>query len=332
MNRPIATPMASHIATHIATALAVGSRSERAPHLMPPAPRLKPGLSVSRGIRGFSLVEIMIAMGIFAVGFIAVAAMFPAAIILQRETMTDVEAQLIARNATSIIGARTLTYSTSVAADLTDTLPAVLVDLTPFSQLGGSLATRFTLGDRGYPTAEANVNDRKFYWVPFIRRLQTPATGPGDFIIAALVLSRDPARDYTFSGGAYGTPAVTIPGNPVCANDASNNAIPKVIGVDYTYDNTTSPTKILFNNRLFTTVTLAGQPDQIRPGDWFMDDTGTLYLAGPGTDSAGVKPVGAVVKSTATTKKLWYAPPPGAGLLSPCQRGVLLAGTIKQLP
>lgn len=286
--------------------------------------------------RGFSLVEIMIAMGIFAVGFIAVAAMFPAAIILQRETMTDVEAQLIARNAQAIIAVRTFTFSTvDNTADIKDA-PLVptpgIDDLTPFAQLAVPLNTRFTLGDRGYPTAEATTDERKFYWVPFLRRLKSPATGSSDFVVAALIMSRDPSRDYTFAAGNYGTPAFAIPGNPVCANDASNNKVPKVVGIDYTYDSPTSPTKFQFNNRLFPTVTLAGQPDQIRPGDWFLDNNGSLYLA-KSADAAGVVPVGAVNKSAGTAvKKLWYAPPPGAGLLSPCQRGVVLAGTVKQIP
>jgi prepilin-type N-terminal cleavage/methylation domain-containing protein len=55
--------------------------------------------------RAFTLMEVLIAMGIFAIGIIAIAAVFPTGISLQRETVRSLEGQRVAKNAHSIVQA-----------------------------------------------------------------------------------------------------------------------------------------------------------------------------------------------------------------------------------
>ncbi len=52
---------------------------------------------------GFSLMEVLIALGIFAVGLVAVASIFPTAIAIQRETVRDLDARRIGKSAKSTL-------------------------------------------------------------------------------------------------------------------------------------------------------------------------------------------------------------------------------------
>lgn len=63
------------------------------------------------GVRaGFSLLEVLIAMAIFALGFVAVAAIFPAGVMLQKQTYRDVTGERAGRNFNSIAAATPLSY------------------------------------------------------------------------------------------------------------------------------------------------------------------------------------------------------------------------------
>ncbi len=63
----------------------------------------------------FSLMEVMIALGIFAIGLVAVAAVFPTAISIQRETVRDLAGQR------TIINARTMIQAMARSSELTPT-------------------------------------------------------------------------------------------------------------------------------------------------------------------------------------------------------------------
>ena len=53
--------------------------------------------------QGFTLVEVLIAIGIFAIGMVAVAAIFPTALTVQRQSNAVVEGVLVADNAAAMI-------------------------------------------------------------------------------------------------------------------------------------------------------------------------------------------------------------------------------------
>lgn len=306
----------------------------------------RPTQSKPRRIGGFSLIEVLIAMGIFAVGFIAVAAMFPAAIILQRQTVTDVESQLVARNAKAIVRTKQLTFRPNgVDADLRENSGASASNpnvgwLTPFhtphfrnpGARGSNLHTRWSLSDRSYPSFIDDANDRRYYWVPLIRNSGlkpvkpdgTPAQlakGAGDFTVVVFVLKRDQGVDYNLPNlSAYGP-------NPVIANppaDHNNDAVPKVIGIDvgvsgarFVFDND-------FNNDQI--------PDLVLPGHSIADNHGVTYFVRD-ADPQGATIVGGIPLTDPAhgTPKMWFSPPPQPGEASPATRVLLLSGVVESL-
>lgn len=64
-----------------------------------PASRLQIANRKSQTRAGFTLIEVLIAMGIFLIGVICVAALFPASVAVQRDTMGSVMGQQVSRRA-----------------------------------------------------------------------------------------------------------------------------------------------------------------------------------------------------------------------------------------
>lgn len=135
--------------------------------------------------RGFTLAEVLISIGIFAIGMIAVASLFPVGALLQKETADDILAKQASTNARATIEAIGLTYndaSTAFADDLDDyynTTSTVLYPATIFQYSGvawignfsdnASFYRRYTLGERSFPTTEALWDERDQYWFFFVR-------------------------------------------------------------------------------------------------------------------------------------------------------------------
>lgn len=71
------------------------------------------GRAGTRRAAAFSLMEVLVALGIFAVGLVAVAAIFPTAITIQRDTVREADGRRIAKNAKSILLATARTNSAS---------------------------------------------------------------------------------------------------------------------------------------------------------------------------------------------------------------------------
>ena len=137
---------------------------------------------------GFTLMEVLIALSLFALGFVAVAAIFPAGIALQRNAAEDSKALRFADNAEAIVGTYTL-----LETDLT-TVPT---DESVYSYdeiRTSSFATVFPLAQRGLPTAlestAQSIHLRDYYWVPVFRKL-TAGTWQ-TYIFAALTTPRWP--------------------------------------------------------------------------------------------------------------------------------------------
>ena len=66
--------------------------------------------TLSRRRPGFTLTEVLISLGIFAIGAIAVASLFPVAALLQKETADSILSQQAATNARATIEGIGVTY------------------------------------------------------------------------------------------------------------------------------------------------------------------------------------------------------------------------------
>ena len=102
--------------------------------------------------KAFTLIEVMFALAIFAIGMIAIASIFTTAILLQEKTIEDVAFQQISSNAQSMIKAIKLTESDLLAA-------GAVADgkIYPINILSEE--------DRTY-----GIDNRKYEWYTFARK------------------------------------------------------------------------------------------------------------------------------------------------------------------
>jgi len=99
--------------------------------------RRRPAIGARAGVRrAFSLLEIMIAIGILGIGLVMVAAIFPVALDQHRRSTDDVMGNLVAANAEAYLGG---------LAKPAELLGGALVHAYPFVTLDAT-ATRFDLG------------------------------------------------------------------------------------------------------------------------------------------------------------------------------------------
>lgn len=148
-----------------------------------PAPALRRGLNEEspemaevgsqRGSAGFSLPEVLIALGVFAVGFVAVCALLPVGILLQRQTVDMIEGDTLEGNLRAMLSARQLTTAEMTYDNSGTTTPipndgdVYEVDPHPFG-----------LTDRSY-----------------LANRPGPGPGPAGAKLSWRLLARDSARD-----------------------------------------------------------------------------------------------------------------------------------------
>ncbi len=135
-----------------------------------------------RGRPGFTLMEVLVAMGIFAVGFIAVAALLPVGTILQRRAFDSVNSQAVARTAKSQLLGRPFEAGDLVSkgAD-TDEVQAIAAVVT----------SDWDIMDRSFPTHQQQLGDRTFFWYPLFRWTNPgPTATASDWHVFVFILKR----------------------------------------------------------------------------------------------------------------------------------------------
>lgn len=141
---------------------------------------------VSRS-RGFSLMEVLIALGIFAVGFTTLAAMFPTAIILQQRAATDVLKDHSRASIEAMVATRGLSIdpATGVVPEYyqyTARLgePSALMPLR-YSDTSvvpeDYLNAHWPVAGNSFPSSAGSVLERRVYWLPLIRDELDTGTG-----------------------------------------------------------------------------------------------------------------------------------------------------------
>lgn len=276
--------------------------------------------------RGFSLVEVLIALGVFAVGFIAVASMFPAAIMLQKATVIDLESKVVEQNVAAVIKGRGLTFSGTVAADLTPTNVGTL-DLIPFTS-HAPIANKWSISDRGYPTFMTDIASRRFFWVPFLRRTSAPdpatPTAPtpdplvpatkDNFLLLGFIQKRQPGSKYINAATDYS----------VLANPSDGDDVPKVVRVAVTAGSGQ------FSIDAGETQAAKDHFAAFEPGNSVADNRGTVYII---TDVSGSAiTVGGIVPVDGSVTHLWYGAPPDGSFNTSTVAIVTLAGLVKEIP
>lgn len=276
----------------------------------------------------FTLMEVLIALGIFAVAMSAVAAMFPVGILLQRRAMDSVVAQQAGRNTSAMLKGRGLTATFVNSELLTASVANDDFTAQPFAKFS-NLDAMFPLADRSHPSSTAVVEDRPIYWVGFVRRTATgPSTDPNDYQLYAFVVHS--RNDVNYSR----TPTA----NFVSANWANEDDgdtggpgpwfVPGVYGVDVTVNATS-------NGFDFATAGFNADGngdslfDYLRIGDQVMDDYGTTYRITNST-ADGVFVDGFVVPNAESGNypaKLWFGVRGDPGHDSPVRRIIVLEGS-----
>lgn len=239
----------------------------------------------TRRAGGFNLMEVLVAMGLFALGFAAIASIFPAAAVLQRNTATDVKARSLKANAKAVISA------TPLSAGALDTVygSTTATDVRSFTN-SATLNPFWSRDTRSYPAATGNFVERDLFWVPLLRDAD-PDISVRSWQLFVFVLRRDRnTGEYTAQ--------------------------------DYPNDDPTSPTEERIPGIASETVssvsdnviTLSSGID-IWPGDPLLDSLGVSYRV-TAVNAAGTE-ITVNGKPDVTINKVWYAPPADRGNSSP---------------
>ncbi|MEL7087128.1 MAG: prepilin-type N-terminal cleavage/methylation domain-containing protein [Planctomycetota bacterium] len=300
--------------------------------LNPPRRPLAPRAHRSgRRRAGFTLNEVLVALGILAIGITAVASLFPAGILMQKRAVKEALYQQNTRSAEALLTAKGI--DAQQLFDFTDNI-AIMVnsnrepvtgprqgigelefDVFALSEIdidyvvptasmpsppapdpdmttpnfGGvnsydaadSLLQFWPEADRSYPTIEADVAEREFFFVPLFRRGPEATPFINDWVVYLFVMQSQPEIDDPPAGGLKydndptnyngDSGPITVPANTICANPFDDAAFfPKVFRAEVSRAN---------NN----TYDLVGgwQAEQIlRLGDLVLGDNGTIYRVG----------------------------------------------------
>jgi type II secretory pathway pseudopilin PulG len=257
---------------------------------------------------GFTLIEVLISMGVFLIGIIAVAAIFPSGILVQRRTSESLMSQAVVRNARAKIFAlvqsdpggntKWISYKHQTLSDNSKygSLTAYatgegkivhsLLDIGTgtgaiTSPNNNDFADIFTATMRSYPSNVPVAVNRDYFWYPFIIT-NNDLTQLGTVVWRAMVM--------------------------VVRKDLSRQFIPEIREIDVTED-LSSTSRIRFTGAFPNSSDTDNDanndslPDWIEPGNWVLDDNGRIHrvvLA----DADGITVDSAVV---GLPTKLFYA-------------------------
>ena len=272
-----------------------------------------------RLVPGFTLLEVMMALGIFILGFTMIMAVFPAALLLQKRTIDDVQSRNLGRNVQAVLEGRTIDE-----ADLIASLPATFdtdqqvyplpSGMLPDDLGAGGPLQEWVLSDRSYPVNIADRLRRRFFWVPLVQDMDaTNTAGPGppySWRVFVFVLRRGDGVTYTKGAG--------------CANPNDPPAVPGVVRLAVT-----GHTINMFQFAPNANDTNGdGRADVVRIGDWVLDSNGGIYTvseAGPSDITVN----GLIIPQPGPPTDIWIGRPADGGGPSPAQRIIILTNVVQ---
>lgn len=278
----------------------------------------------SRASGGFTIMEILLAMAIFAVGFAALAAVFPAGARMQKTAVSEVMAHQAAENARAMLRGRpfdlTQLKATEVFAD---------GKVHALSEIG-SIEDFWEISDRSYPSSVTDPFYRHFYWVPLIQDING-LSDPKDWVAFVFILQKE-ANEYSLEIGGSLSHSNELSDKANWANYQNSPVVPGVRRIGAEKDGTNDKRFDLdlgggVKNRLWSGPgqTPPQEADLIRAGDWVLDENGQVYtvqLAHEDWIEVDRTIVG-------DPRVLWFSPPPGADRNSPVKRIIRVTGAVK---
>ena len=237
--------------------------------------------------RGFTLAELMIAMAIFLVGFVSVAAIFPAAIVLQKQTINEIRKEQVVRSVKALIKGRKfheeyLVFPSTLDNSNFDTNQRVarFKPTDPNDPVGN-----WTLRDRSFPIHAADPFKADMYWVPLVRD-NDPDANEYDWQIFVFVLQSPANATYSTLGANANDPPQIPKVRSIPATKAGHGAGP-------------DSTKLFLANQHQGVL-------KIRAGDKVLDNNGVIYTV-RSADSGRIDVNSIIPVSPNAVNTLWYA-------------------------
>lgn len=133
--------------------------------MLGPSRSSRPGLD--RRAAGFNLIEVLVAIGVFAIGMVAVASIFPVAILLQKQTVEQIEADHFGRNAQALVAARGFVDTPANWDAVENDGGAAGASADAVAPLPDGALAEWSLADRSYATL-IPADQRAVFWVPLV--------------------------------------------------------------------------------------------------------------------------------------------------------------------
>lgn len=259
------------------------------------------------------MLEILMAMGVFAIGFVFIAAIFPIGAILQKEAVNNVNAQQVKENATAVfqsiqITAREYPIDLDTDNDLEGYYGktsdfATKMQLTQLNPKWLNDATEeiWPIETRSYPTTITNILKRKFYIVPLLMDTNSsPGIETSGVVMKAFLITKG------YSNIVYKEPPSYFT-RIECANPDDNISIPKVYSINATASGTTFDLGSTSTNKDYRD---DGYHQIINVGDLVMDNNGHEFTVMDVSDNGKEITVDrSIPDSPNTVSTLWFAPP-----------------------